>query len=157
MSPQSPKRRQWEFANAREQRPRRWQALMRVAMLLTLFAPAQAAEPASIRDVSASEAQALLSSRPAMVLLDIRTPEEFAAGHLRRAINIDFLADDFLVRLNALDKNVDYLVYCRSGRRSARALAAFEALQFQSIYHLAGGLRQWRRDGRPTSPGVDQP
>ncbi len=54
------------------------------------------------------------------ILIDVRTSAEYHQGHLDGAINMDYLEEDFLDRLDALDKNETYLIYCRSGRRSLR-------------------------------------
>ena len=62
-----------------------------------------------------------------MKLLDVRTPEEFAAGHLAGAENIDFYAADFADQIDALDQGEQYVVYCRSGNRSGQATALMAA------------------------------
>jgi rhodanese-related sulfurtransferase len=83
------------------------------------------------------------------VILDVRTPDEFAEGHLEGAKNIDFNAKDFAERLGKLDKEKPYLVHCRSGGRSGRSLATFEKLGFKKIYHLDGGILAWEDAGLP--------
>jgi rhodanese-related sulfurtransferase len=72
----------------------------------------------------------------ASIVLDVRTPEEFAAGHLVGAVNIDFTADDFEQRIAELDPNGSYLIYCRSGNRSAQALTRMQALGFTDLTDL---------------------
>ena len=54
-------------------------------------------------------------------LVDVRTPEEFAEGHIEDARNIDFFASDFLVQFDRYDKKKPLYIYCRSGNRSAKA------------------------------------
>jgi rhodanese-related sulfurtransferase len=83
------------------------------------------------------------------VILDVRTPDEFAEGHLEGAKNIDFNAKDFAERLGKLDKEKPYLVHCRSGGRSGRSLATFEKLGFKKLYHLDGGILAWEDAGLP--------
>ncbi|MBD3758055.1 MAG: rhodanese-like domain-containing protein [Microbacterium sp.] len=72
-------------------------------------------------------------------VVDVRTPAEYAAGHLDGAVNLDVSAAGFETELEALDPTADYLVYCRSGSRSARAVALMEQAGFTSV-HDAGGL-----------------
>jgi phage shock protein E len=75
------------------------------------------------------------------VILDVRTPAEFASGHLDGAINIDVQAADFDARVSELDPNADYVVYCRSGNRSAAAIDRMADLGFTSLVD-GGGVDQ---------------
>jgi phage shock protein E len=102
----------------------------------------------SVKHVSASEAQKLLVDKK-VVVLDIRTPDEFKSGHIAGATNIDFLATGFEHRLEALDKSKTYLIHCASGGRSTQALPVLKKLQFQTIYHLDGGIKSWKKSGLP--------
>jgi len=77
------------------------------------------------------------------VLLDVRTPEEFAGGNIEGAINIDFKAPDFEQKIGELDKNKTYLVYCLSGMRSRKAADRMSELGFTSLYTLNGGYSAW--------------
>ena len=83
--------------------------------------------------------------RPGTVLLDVRTPGEFAQGHLPGARNIDVSAPDFAARISALDPSVPYAVYCHSGNRSAVAVQAMTASGFHDVFHLAGGITAWQQ------------
>ncbi|MCY7289198.1 MAG: rhodanese-like domain-containing protein [Cryobacterium sp.] len=67
------------------------------------------------------------------VVIDVRTPGEFASGHLEGAMNIDVQASDFDSRVTALPTDGDYVVYCRSGSRSAAAAARLAELGFASV------------------------
>ena len=67
------------------------------------------------------------------VIIDVRTPEEFASGHLEGAVNINLQAPDFEEQINALDKNGSYAVYCRSGNRSAEAVSLMENVGFTDV------------------------
>lgn len=97
-----------------------------------------------------AEIQEIVESPPAgLVVLDIRTPEEFAAGHLAGAINVDYYADDFEDQLADLDLDVPYVMYCNSGNRSANALPVMDSLGFQEVYELEGGIQAWFASGLP--------
>lgn len=79
-----------------------------------------------------------------IVLIDVRTPEEFQKGHIKGARNIDYQAEDFLSRMSELDKEQDLYIYCRSGNRSQQAAKELEALGFEQIIDLKGGYLAWK-------------
>jgi rhodanese-related sulfurtransferase len=89
----------------------------------------------------------IASEKP--VLIDVRTPGEFATGTIKGSRNINFNAADFEKNLAKLDKSKTYLVYCRSGNRSGQALPMLEKLQFAKLYHLDGGIKAWQAAGNP--------
>ena len=92
---------------------------------------------------------AALVARPGSVLLDVRTAQEFAAGHVQGARNIDVESADFGQRLAGLDTNAAYAVYCRTGVRSEMAAQQMQAAGFTQVYDLAGGITAWAAAGRP--------
>lgn len=98
--------------------------------------------------ISAEEFKALIAT-PGVVLLDVRRPDEFAAGHLAGAANIDAEAADFEAQIATLDKHARYAIYCRSGRRSAIAMTKMTALGFGSVRDLGGGIVAWEQAGFP--------
>ena len=81
-------------------------------------------------------------------MLDVRTPAEYASGHLPKAQNIDIEGSDFATRIAALDKSATYAVYCRSGKRSAAALEQMAGADFKHVYDLTGGISDWQSTGR---------
>jgi rhodanese-related sulfurtransferase len=83
--------------------------------------------------------------------IDVRTPQEYAGGHIADAINIDFNAADFKKNINELDKNVKYIVYCRTGARSAAASKVMAELGFKYINNMLGGFSDWEAAGLPVS------
>ena len=86
----------------------------------------------------------------APVVIDIRTAEEHAAGHLgATSLVMDYYAPDFKEQLAKLDRNSGYLLYCRSGRRSGDALQTMKDLGFTDIHHIAGGITAWTAAGLP--------
>ena len=104
---------------------------------------------AAISEVSVAEAEELLASAGKVVVLDVRTPGEFAEGHIAGALNVDFRSHDFEAELDLLDREAAYLLHCASGGRSARALEAMRQKGFQSVYHLTAGFGAWVRAGKP--------
>ena len=100
-------------------------------------------------NISAISAKKLVSrfkqEKKTLVILDVRTPEEYKNSHIAGARLMDFLADDFKASLGKLDKTKVYLLHCRSGSRSSSAFALMKRLGFQSVYHLDGGIIAWRK------------
>ena len=83
------------------------------------------------------------------VILDVRTPEEFAAGHIPGAVNLDVTASDFQKKAAVLDKSKTYLVHCATGVRSARACEKLTHLDFPKLFNLPGGFKAWAKAGKP--------
>ena len=108
-----------------------------------------AAKPAkaSVKRVGVEEFAKLMENRQ-NVVLDVRTADEFAAGHLPGALNLDVNAADFTAKVAALDKGKTYLVHCAAGRRSATACEQMKGLGFATLYDLEPGLRGWEKAGR---------
>ncbi|MCP3997539.1 MAG: rhodanese-like domain-containing protein [bacterium] len=93
---------------------------------------------------SVSDVTEIVSAPPAdLVILDIRTPEEFGTGHIDGAINIDYYAADFEAQLSGLDLTVPYVMYCNSGNRSSNALPLMDSIGFEEVYELDGGIQAW--------------
>ncbi len=94
-----------------------------------------------------------LHDDPGFVLLDIRTPDEVTASHISGAVNLDFYSQTFQDDLAALDCDVTYLIYCRTGHRSGLAYDMMEELGFEHVYDLDGGITEWTADGYPVCEG----
>ena len=78
------------------------------------------------------------------VLLDVRTSEEYQEGHIPGAVLIDVNKQaDFLQQVQKLDKSKKYLLYCRSGKRSEKALVLMKENGFRKIFHLEDGFEGW--------------
>ncbi len=105
-------------------------------------------EAAGVRTVSPEEGAAIQASPPeSLVILDVRTAEEFAEGHLEGAVMVDFYADDFKAQLEELDPTVPYLLYCQSGNRSGQAAAMMEDLGYGDVADIDGGILAWSAAG----------
>ena len=114
--------------------------------------PASSSVAATGAHLSATEFSTAMKA-PGTVVLDVRTPAEFAAGHLPEAKNIDIEGPDFAGGIAALDKTATYAVYCRSGNRSATAMEQMTAASFTHVYDLAGGIGAWQSMGGPMTMG----
>ncbi|HVK58033.1 MAG TPA: rhodanese-like domain-containing protein [Candidatus Kapabacteria bacterium] len=82
------------------------------------------------------------------VVLDVRTREEYKAGHIPGSVLIDFNAGDFEQQVAKLDKDKTYLVHCAVGGRSARACKKMNLLGFKKLYNLEGGMGAWEKAGK---------
>lgn len=111
-------------------------------------------DTAGVRLVSVGQGAAILDDPPpGLVVLDVRTIEEFQTGHLDGATMLDAYRTDFGERLAALDKDVPYLLYCRSGNRSSQTRAMMEDLGFTDVADVDGGVLAWAAAGLPlTTP-----
>ena len=87
---------------------------------------------------------------PNFVILDVRTPEEFVGEHVKDATNLDYYSETFKDDLDSLDKDKTYLIYCRSGRRSAGALDTMKGLDYTEVYNMLDGILRWGTEELPT-------
>ena len=134
----------------------REQVLKRTAVLVIalvgLYAFVAPAQSAVFSTLSPRQFKSMLdesANDPDLVLLDIRTPREYADGHIAGAVMIDYYSSEFVERLKGLDRLKTYLIYCRSGNRTGKSLAIFEKLGFDRVYHLETGLVGWIKENYP--------
>ncbi|UGU14543.1 rhodanese-like domain-containing protein [Sinomicrobium kalidii] len=80
---------------------------------------------------------------PGKFLVDVRTPEEFAEGHIQGALNLDYSASGFVGQWKGIDRETPVYLYCRTGKRSAKASEILDSLGFEKIYNLKGGYLAW--------------
>ncbi|MFC2007314.1 rhodanese-like domain-containing protein [Chloroflexota bacterium] len=105
-----------------------------------------------IENISTQEASVFIrenKDNQHFIILDVRTPDEYASGHLENAINLDYYSATFRDEVNELDKQEKYLVYCRSGKRSEGALNIMKELGFREVYNMLGGIVHWEAEGLP--------
>lgn len=97
----------------------------------------------SFIDVNVAEFQQLIS-KEGIQLVDVRTPEEYNAGHIKNAKLINFFDSDFKEQSTTiLDKNKPVYLYCRSGGRSAKSAKIYKEAGFTKVYNLLGGFNAW--------------
>jgi phage shock protein E len=125
--------------------------MKRFAFLLALAAlPLALSAADQPKNVSVDEAQKLIQEGKVLVL-DVRTPEEFKSGHIKGALNINFNGGDFAAQVKKLNTDKPILVHCQGGGRSGRSLPVLEPLGFPQIYHLHEGFGQWEASGKPVA------
>ena len=88
-------------------------------------------------------------SKPNVQLIDVRTPAEYAEGHIANSKNINITGEDFDAQVALLDKSKPVLLYCKSGMRSAKASLRLKELGFENITDLEGGFGTWRNANKP--------
>ena len=93
-------------------------------------------------DIELAEFEKKMASEK-YLLVDVRTAEEFSEGHIKGAINIDYLAENFTIKIQELDLVTPVLLYCRSGNRSSKAMKIMNELGFKEVYNLEGGIKGW--------------
>lgn len=90
-----------------------------------------------------------INMTPDAAVLDVRTPGEYAKGHLALAVNYDWNGKDFGRKIESIDKSKPVFVYCLGGGRSASAAQKMRAEGFREVYELDGGMLMWRSAGLP--------
>lgn len=99
--------------------------------------------------VSIEQFEKLMTEKSNAIILDVRTPEEFAAGHVKGAVNLNIHDAAFKSGLAKLDKTKPMLVYCKSGARSADAASQMKEMGFGEVYNFGGGMLAWSNAGKP--------
>lgn len=94
------------------------------------------------RDIQAEEFKTGMAGENVQ-LIDVRTPEEFRAGSIEGAVNIDFLADDFETKIESLAKDQPVYLFCKSGGRSGQAKLILTDHGFSEVNNLIGGYSHW--------------
>ena len=127
-------------------------------ILITLIAfscaaPQQLA-PAEVQDLTPEEFKRHRLSGKTLVV-DVRTPEEYATGHLEGAINSDFRGGEFAEEIKTWNKNKVYYLYCASGNRSGKAAELMKEAGFQHIYNV-GAYQSLREAGFPVEQGDEE-
>jgi thioredoxin 1 len=97
--------------------------------------------------IDAQPFETLLKQKKGL-LLDVRTPEEFNAGHLPEAMLLDYNNDNFKKSATQLDKSKPVFVYCKTGGRSKSAASILRDLGFKEVYDLDGGITAWKNAGK---------
>lgn len=146
----------------------KWTYLSIVALLCAAVlasCDSQKTEPAPADDTKASiaimrpeAAQDLLSSDKNVIVLDVRSAGEYAAGHIDGAINIDVNDPRFNEKVNELDKTKTYVVHCGRNVEQGRSAYSMEVMTksgFRNLISMEGGIEAWEQEGHPMSRGAE--
>lgn len=117
-----------------------------ILIVLTTFAFAE--DKPTHKDISPDEFEKL-SKEANIVILDVRHPNEYAAGHMKGAVLINYKDASFVEKVKELDRGKTYLVYCAVGMRGTWACEKMAKLDFPKLYNLEGGLKAWEKAGKP--------
>ncbi len=117
--------------------------------LFFTFACAQESKEKAIKQIESTDAVDLLKSDSSIIVLDVRTPEEFNAGHVKDAINIDITQPDAFSKIDNLKTSDKYIVYCRTKNRSKTAVDYMTQKGFNHVYHIMDGYVGWDRKNLP--------
>lgn len=118
------------------------------AVVLSLLGFVACSPANDVKHVTAKAAAEILAKGD-VIVLDVRTADEFAEGHIKGAENIDFLDDQFKTRAAKLDPEKTYLVHCQVGGRSTQSLKPLQDLGIKNLIHLDGGFGSWKESGLP--------
>ena len=99
-------------------------------------------------DISVEQARSLIESKPNLVIVDVRTPEEYATGHIERAVNLCSECNAQLL-LDNLNPEDEILLYCRTARRSSNAMRILNENGYEKVYNMLGGIVTWKDAGYP--------
>ena len=104
---------------------------------------AENTEPLVLRDITVEEAAEKISTGEA-IFVDVRTDKEITGGIIPGSVHIDMSSPNFEMKLNELDKQKEYVVYCKAGGRSAKACKKMKELGFANINNMMGGFTKWK-------------
>jgi thioredoxin 1 len=105
-------------------------------------------------NLTATEFSQKIKDLPSAPIVDVRTPEEFAKGHLQNARNFDWNGNNFDKEISDLDKSKPVFVYCLSGGRSSSAANQMRSSGFKEVYELQGGIMKWRGANLPETTEI---
>lgn len=97
-------------------------------------------------NLDVNQVSEMVSENQDIILIDVRTPEEFQQGHLEGAKLINFYDANFQEEIKKLDSAKKYVVYCRSGGRSSKSVSAMKKMGFTEVYNMSGGVLAWQRE-----------
>ena len=117
-----------------------------IAVISTLLLVGCSTTTAGATNMNVSEFSKKITEA-GVVILDVRTPSEYAEGYIDGAHNIDFQSGNFENEIATLDKNATFAVYCRSGNRSGQAAKIMHDAGFHNVYNLEGGVIDWANEG----------
>lgn len=123
--------------------------LILVFLSLITFNCKEKGEVDSVISLITVEEMDTLIKTKGIVLIDVRTPEEYSQGYIEGAVNIDYKDSDFENLISKIDKSKPVAIYCRSGVRSGKSAVLMKKLGFAKVYDLKGGILKWNQSSKP--------
>jgi phage shock protein E len=120
-----------------------------IILLLVVVSFSSCAQTEGVKQLTSVEASKMIAKDKNLLVLDVRTPEEFSAGHIQGAININIKQPDALSKIDALDRNATYIVHCRTNHRSKIAVDHMQQSEFKNIYQISDGYNGWSQNNLP--------
>jgi len=120
-----------------------------ISIIILLLSSLIAINAQNKTEVNSKEVNAMLQKDKKFIVLDVRTAEEFNAGHIQGAINIDIKQPDALSKIGKLDHNAKYIVHCRTNHRSKIAVDHMVQSGFKTVYQMMDGFMGWNQNGLP--------
>jgi rhodanese-related sulfurtransferase len=114
-----------------------------IPVLFMLLSTFTALEAQTKKEVNSKQASVLLQKVSKLIVLDVRTPDEFKEGHIIGAINIDIRQEDAFSKIDKLNRTAKYLVYCRTNHRSGMAVDHMMQSGFKNVYQMMDGFPGW--------------
>lgn len=108
-------------------------SLFSLTFLVLLISSCAQSKTKAITEVSQNELNSV-------ILVDVRTPEEFEAGHIDQALNVNWFDTDFAKQMEKIGKEETVYVYCKKGGRSAKAAHLLDSLGYKNVIDLTGGF-----------------
>ncbi|WP_109829963.1 rhodanese-like domain-containing protein [Reichenbachiella versicolor] len=97
--------------------------------------------------ISPSELESTIVNEMDVLILDVRTPNEYNNGHIAGAVNLNYYDKRFVDKVKKMNRSKPIYLYCRSGNRSNRAMLILKEAGFKEIYDLKGGIKAWEESG----------
>ena len=112
--------------------------------------------PPSIEPAAAWNMIKANTSNPDLVIIDVRTEEEYLREHIPRSINLNVQSPSFRRDIDSLDRNKTYILYCRAANRSATARNIMKEAGFKNVTDISGGINAWMKAGLIITSGEDE-
>ena len=118
-------------------------------VLILLVSMTAFLEAQTKKEVNSKVVSVVLQKDRSLVVLDVRTADEFKEGHIIGALNIDIRREDAFARIDKLNRNVSYIVYCRTNHRSGMAVDHMMKSGFKKMYQMMDGFPGWVENKLP--------
>ena len=121
-----------------------------VNLALAVLAATSVACAQQYKNVNAQEAKVMID-KGGVVVVDVRTPQEYSGGHLQGAILANVNDPNFEANIKKISKDKKVIVYCAAGGRSANASGKMSSLGWKNVWNMTGGSSSWSSAGLPTT------